>query len=215
MGFVKYKEKENQIVVKAYGDDGKFIKSFFIPSKLYPLSYDNYKIFESSNTLEIKDEDILNLINTVKFKLAHCYTMSEMLLDTLKDYNIKSYSGWFFIGGQVPIFHSWCVLDDKYLIDLSNDHETITGYIKENYSEFSRDIYAKVSRLFMNMKNTDRIAHIGKVGEDFFYIGCEDIPNNARKTFRNLKKAYPNHESDLSVGGVGTLSPIQMEIMKN
>lgn len=213
---MKYIEKENKVVVKLYEDD-TFLQSVIIPTSKYPLSSNDFKVFSCENTEIITDKNILNIIDSVKFELGHCYLMADKLVSALRDYHAEMYSGWRFSGDVLPVHHSWCIIEDKYLIDLSDMDDDLMQYIKTHVGTFDKNMqlpkefYIEYMKKATELKNTERITHIGRVSERAFYVGSKDNMENAKQIYRNLITKYPDHEIIRNKNGMGT--PLQLEIM--
>lgn len=195
------KLREDRAVVKLYKQDGCFMKSIIIPTVQYPLN-GTYRVFHSGNTEELKDQNVLDIFNNQTYRIGHCYSNTQGLLDDLLSagYNVKSYAGWLFVGeSNLPIHHCWAVLDDNIILDLSDDLDVMYGMNGHLFSQATtieefRELITQFVREAKNQPNSVRCQPVGVPNRLFLYVGCECLPNEARKIYQDLIREFPNHE---------------------
>lgn len=192
--------KEDKCVWKLRDGNGNFIKSIITPTSMYPLHNDSFSVFTDDNTKIITDKKVINIINKLSFQKGRCYSNSEKIINALKGYNAKAFAGWFFMPSHTiyPIHHSWVVLDDNCIIDMSNDLVALQDVgvdfsVKYNDQKKLYDDLAECLKKINVMKNADRCYPFGKT-HGCIYIGCECEPNEAKKDYNSLIALYPNHE---------------------
>lgn len=193
-------EKTDRAVAKIRDKNDKFIKSVIIPTELYPLNNNDFRVFHWSNTKEITDVKVLELIDKVKYQIGHCYQNTTEVVDILRkhDYNVKSYVGWLFVGVHTfPVHHCWAVINDNEVIDLADDFSILfSAYNIQNLSniEESRKVLLDFEQANKNKKNTERCGNLGKASSMLYYVGSECEPNTGRRIYRELIDKYPSHE---------------------
>ena len=69
-----------------------------MPTNYYPLHNDDIHVFFDDNVALLTDEKVLSLIDTVKYKVGHCYHNAETIYKilTANEYDEKMYCGWIF-----------------------------------------------------------------------------------------------------------------------
>jgi len=190
-----------KVAVKMY-DDGEFVGSIIIPTELYPLN-NKPVVFHYENTSRVTDERVLEVFDSVRYEIGHCYTNTLNLVSRLQEngFDAKSYVGWLFVGDNTtPIHHCWCVLGDSVL-DLSDDYSVM--YSKENAKNFEGKSYEECQLLIAdfcavarNYPNRQRCAPVGTPSPSFLYVGCECSPIEGREIYRKLMGKFPNHECE-------------------
>lgn len=213
MWFDKTKVKENKVVVKLYDENRHFRKSVIMPTVMYPLNDNNIKVFHCDNTDFVTDKHLLDLIDTVPYKIGFCYENTSHILDVLNShgYEAKSYVGWLFVDDtQFPIHHCWTVVNDNQIIDLADDLKQMLN--EQNAQKFkdvnmdigeSRKLLASFAESSRKYKNSVRCYPIGKASPIYYYVGTECNPDKGRKIYQNLIKAYPHHECQRNVNKQG------------
>lgn len=210
-----YKEyitlKENKAIVKLYDAENRFVKSVIVPTIQYPLN-GKYKIFHCENTEAVKDEKVLEIFDSVKYKIGHCYTNVGILVGRLQNagYDAKSYAGWLFTGkGEFPVHHCWVVLDGKSVLDLSDDFTAmLSGKNADNFRKtMSKKEMAETIASFQmaarTQKNHIRCYPVGIPTGFLLYIGCECDPEEGRKIYQDLIKNFPNHDCERNCDNSG------------
>ena len=194
--------KEDKAVVKLY-KEGVFLKSVIVPTVYYPLN-GKYEIFHYENTEKVTDENILNIFDSIKYKIGHCYQNTDALVTALKTagYDAKSYVGWLFTGNdQLPVHHCWCVLEGRYVLDLSDDYtQMLSGENGKNFEKAEnqkddfRYVIASFQKTAKSWLNQQRCYPVGTPTAFLYYVGCPCEPEEGRKIYQNLMRAYPDHE---------------------
>jgi len=201
------KIKNNQVIVKLYDEENKFIKSIVLPTKYYPLN-DNPEVFHYKNTQKLKNETIVKVFNKVKYLIGHCYTNTEELVKELRKEGIeaKSYVGWLFTEkGQPPIHHCWVVVNGNTVLDLSDDFTVmLCGENGKNFESLETKIeraqmIASFHKAAKEVENSIRCSPVGTPTPFLLYVGCECDPNKGREIYRNLVLQYPDHECQRNV----------------
>lgn len=204
------KIRENAVIFKLHSaEDGSFVKSCVFPSELYPLNNSNnnpIRTFHHNNTAEITDEKVKEVIDRVVYRIGGCYQNSFELMKLLQESGIedvKAYAGWACITNtQFPVHHSWLVLNENSIIDLSDEVDSMLE-IEENRENLTEEevLEKMVSyrKSIINKKNTERIHHIGKCSKGMYYVGCECEPYEAKQIYKNLIARYPRHEAQRNV----------------
>ena len=107
-------KKANRVIYKVSGE------TISIPSRMYPLESDSFQCFNADNTSEIVDEKIKDIFDSIKPETGRCFTNAETLCVALNKagYPAEQYVGWLFMENELPIHHSFVVLND-HILDLS------------------------------------------------------------------------------------------------
>lgn len=210
------KEKPEKIVAKLKNEYGNFKKSVIIPTDYYPLNKDEFKVFHCNNTKKVVDEALLMTINKAEYKIGHCYRNTENIVHLLKEagYDVKSYVGWLFVAEtQFPVHHCWAVVDDIYVIDLSDDFTMM--FSAENYKNFvglnvmeTRVAMLEFALEARKQPHSVRCSPVGKPSPMLYYIGCECEPEDGKRIYNELIKKYPVHECQRNCDTNG-LNPTQ------
>lgn len=209
-------------------EKGKFIieeiteKPIVIPSQLYPLN-GTLEIFYSENTEDCADQQLREIFDGVRAAMGFCYTNIENLVEALEAAAIQSerytaYVGWMFIGDTLPVHHTFMVVDNKYMLDFSTDKlfedgQRYSGLTQEEVKEQIAKEYLERRRL----KNSER-ATFGKVGSLYLYLGSRCRPQDGKRIYQKLVKAYPKHPCIRNVtptGATDTQNRIFREIIKS
>lgn len=196
------KIKEDKVVAKLKNADESYKGSVVIPTDYYPLNKAGFKVFTHENTVKITDEAILRGVDSVKYKIGHCYENTEAVAKVLRKRNVdvKTYVGWLLVGKtQFPIHHCWVVVGKNQIIDLADDLRLM--YSEENSKAFEgktieeqRLLMADFAMWASTLRNSQRCFPIGNVNPLFIYVGCECEPDAGRKIYQELMRKYPNHE---------------------
>lgn len=221
MSNYKYTVKANKVVAKLYNDNNAFVKSFIIPTERFPLQSNSFKVFTYENTKVLEDKDVIDIIDSCKWKVGHCYGCHDELYKRLKEKGIDAsyYVGWVF-RGKTPIHHAWVVVNQEYLIDLSDDEwlfvtnlnsdesntrkQILEQFKKSDLSELTIDEWREVRLSFVlktqKMKNSERCMPLGYIcSEQILYVGCESTADLGRLEYNRLMQKFPNHESYTNV----------------
>ena len=196
------KEKTNKVVVKLKNPDDTFKKSIILPTDMYPLNSDNFRIFTYKNTEFVSDECVHIIFNSITYKPGHCYQNAKALADKLKSrgYNAKTYVGWLFVGKyEYPVHHCWVVLDENKVLDLSDDFsqmlnaENSKHFVGENEKD-TRALIVDFCIAAKNWPNSMRCYPLGTPTAFLYYVGCECDADEGRRIYQRLIKQFPDHE---------------------
>lgn len=201
--------KDKKTVIKVHNEKGEYKKSAIIPTNYYPLN-DDMEIFNIRNTEEIKDEKVLEIFDSIEYKIGRCYTNTKELSTALRKagYDAKTYCGWLCVSeNQFPIHHCWTVLGNS-ILDLSDD---LTIFMYMNHSEMEKDISLDKSREVLadfyykarKFKNRERCYPVGIPTPTYLYIGSECDPMNGISIYNNLIDEFPNHECQRNCNSKG------------
>lgn len=139
-------KKANRVIYKVSGE------TISIPSRMYPLESDSFQCFDADNTSEIVDERIIAIFDSINPEVGRCFTNAENLCTALQKegYPAEQYVGWLFMGNELPVHHSFVVLDG-HILDLSislksEDFEKLDSItVKCKTKDEARNIYCKKS----------------------------------------------------------------------
>ena len=196
------KVKSDRVVAKIRDKDDKFIKSVIVPTEYYPLNGNGFSVFHYENTKQITDEKVLELIDSVPYKIGHCYQNTSDIASILRKngYDIKTYVGWVFVGLHTfPVHHCWAVLNGNEVIDLMDDFSVMfSADNAQNFANLSleeaREVLLSFALASKDKKNSVRCGNIGKVSDILFYVGSECSPETGRMVYNDLIRKYPSHE---------------------
>lgn len=203
--------KEDKAVVKLVNEDRSFKKSIIIPTDYYPLN-GKYEVFTYANTKQTVDEEVLGAFDKVKYRIGHCYSNTEELVQSLQKlgYNVKSYVGWAFVNAcDFPIHHCWAVLNGETVLDLSDDFTMVySGANGENFTEDlteeeRRELIVSFHLAASKVPNSARCYPVGLATPFMLYIGCECSPEEGRNIYNNLIRKYPGHECERNCDASG------------
>ena len=174
---------------------------------------------------------MLNLIDTVKYEVGHCYHNAETIYKVLtaNGYDAKMYCGWMFPTASanqmtLPVHHAWVVLNDNAVIDIANDYVYMVQYLenlvgkeylqKLNPAEWRQE-FVKARKYIVknNVKNSER-CNLGLTC-DGVYIGCEIYSAiEGIALYQNMKTKFPKHETDRNVNKM-SINPLQAMLLEN
>lgn len=203
--------KEDRIVCKSKD------LNVVIPSAKYPLKNGEIKVFSEFNTVDItKDREIIeDIFNSVQQEYGRCYNNAEKLAEelTANKIDFKLYAGWLFVDRQLPIHHSFIVINTSSVIDLSvhNNHYKDLTYellTKFKSKDEARPAYAAFIKDIAKNPNSETCT-FGKVTKNTIYIATETLPSEARIILKDLMNKYPRHEAYLNLSGIGNASKLQ------
>lgn len=179
-----------------------------IPSPMYPLESENFRLFTESNTSEITDKNIINIFDSLEFQLGRCFTNSEKLYNALREagYPAEQYVGWVFTGNELPVHHSFVVLDnhilDTTISFLSQDIEKLS-YINLLPQQQQREKLADYYLSQESLPNHEKRI-FGAVDPMYLYIGAPGTAAQGIQRNKELRTVYPNHPCFQNVKGNST-----------
>lgn len=182
-----------------------------IPSQKFPLKNDHIKIFHNENTENCHDKKVLNIYNSIDFKLGKCFNNTKMMIDIFninEIKNVEAYAGWLFVGYDFPIWHSFCVYKENIILDFISDlkHDTDIG----KYD--GKNIKGKYINFYKNQSQKSNIERFGagQVDKLYLYIATKCSPDEAIGIFEKLQRSYPKHPSYKTFG----TTELQKELIK-
>ena len=189
--------KQDKVVVKLYDDDGKFTTSVIVPTVMYPLN-GPYQFFTAENT-SLAGEEMFEAIDRVSYQVGHCYTNTQNVVKELRKagFNAVPYAGWLFTNEGTPIHHCWAVVNEKIVIDLSDDQTVMRMGFPEDGSVTKDNVYeffADFTRVTSKWPNSKRCYPMGQPFPLWLYIGCPCEPEDAVRIWKQLLVQFPNHE---------------------
>lgn len=186
-------KKTNRVIYKVCGE------TISIPSRMYPLESDAFKCFDADNTSEIVDEKIKTIFDSIKPEVGRCFTNAENLCAALnkEGYPAKQYVGWLFMEDELPVHHSFVVLDD-HILDLSvslksEDYailDTLTA--KCNTKDEARECIAEYMLQKEQLPN-HQCCIFGAIDKTYHYIGAPGTREDGIKRNKELRRVYPQH----------------------
>lgn len=186
-------KKTNRVIYKVCGE------TISIPSRMYPLESDSFKCFDADNTSEIVDEKIKVIFNSIKPEVGRCFTNAENLCVALnkEGYPAEQYVGWLFMEDELPVHHSFVMLDD-HILDLSislksEDYvmlDTLTA--KCNTKDEARECIAEYVLQKEQLPNNQRCI-FGVVDSTYHYIGAPGTREDGIRRNQELRRIYPQH----------------------
>lgn len=192
---------ENKVVVKIRNSDMSFRKSVIIPTISYPL---NGKVctFSSKNTKRVEDKAVLDIFDSVRYKIGFCYQNTQKLVSKLQaaGYDAVSYVGWLFTSvTDFPVHHCWCVLNGESVLDLADDYTVmLSGTNGDNFKDKSidevREAFVSFAKEAKKHKNSERCAIVGTPTPFLLYVGSPCDPEEGRRIYQKLIAAMPDHE---------------------
>ena len=185
-------KKANRVIYKVSGE------TISIPSRMYPLESDSFQCFDADNTSEIVDERIIAIFDSINPEVGRCFTNAENLCTALQKegYPAEQYVGWLFMGNELPVHHSFVVLDG-HILDLSislksEDFEKLDSItVKCKTKDEARERIAEYI-LQKELPNHQRCV-FGVVDEAYHYIGAQGTREDGIKRNKELRKIYPQH----------------------
>lgn len=220
------KIKKDKVVVKIQHEDGSFRKSVIVPTDYYPLYSNDFKVFHAENCRNISKEEgdfsqtVIDIFNKCGFSIGYCYTNAEMLKTRLckAGFEAVQYVGWLFTDvTQIPVFHSWVVLDGNIVLDYSDFYTACFMYNSDVWK--GRADSVEVLSSFFKYVKQERIANalvcypLGVPAIGCIYVGCPCGAEEGRALWRNMIKKYPDHDSNRHGDTNGT--DIQQRIWKD
>ena len=170
-----------------------------IPSRMYPLESDLFQCFDTGNTSEVVDEKVVSIFNSIKPEVGRCFTNAENLCIALKKegYPAEQYVGWLFMEDELPVHHSFVVLND-HILDLSislksedfSKLDSMTAKCKTK--DEARECIAEYIRQTEQLPNHQRCI-FGVVDKTYHYIGAPGTREAGIKRNQELRQIYPQH----------------------
>ena len=186
-------KKANRVVYKVGGE------TISIPSRMYPLESDSFQCFDVDNTSKIVDEKVIAIFDSIKPEVGRCFTNAENLCVALNKagYPAEQYIGWLFMGAELPVHHSFVVLND-HILDLSISMksedfaklDSMTAKCKTK--DEARECIAEYIRQTEQLPNHQRCI-FGVVDKEYYYIGAPGTREDGIKRNKELRKIYPQH----------------------
>ena len=207
---IHVRQKPDKVVVKLRNVDGSFKESCITPTVMYPLN-GKPEVFTYNNTCRTTDTELLKIFDSVKYNVGKCYQNTIDLVAALREngYDVKPYVGWLYVSEHsYPIHHCWAVVNN-HVLDLSDDYTIMFHGQNGKYFEDcktveeQRELMADFRKEAAKQPNSIRCAPVGEPSSFLLYIGCECEPNEGRKIYRDLIKAYPNHPVHSNVDSNG------------
>lgn len=197
--------RPDRVVGKIRNRDGSFRSSVIIPTVMYPLS-GTPEVFSFRNTRPIEDEAVLEIVDSIKYRIGFCYQNTEAIVSALRKagYDARPYVGWIFTGScEYPVHHCWTVLGNS-VIDLGDDFTVmLSGENGERFKDCSpeeiRELTASFLTEAMTKPNRIRCYPVGMPTPFLYYVGSECEPEKGRRIYNELMAKYPNHESQRNV----------------
>lgn len=186
-------KKKDRVIYKVNGE------TISIPSRMYPLESDSFQCFDADNTSEIVDERIIAIFDSINPEVGRCFTNAENLCTALQKegYPAKQYVGWLFMGDELPVHHSFVVLN-FHILDLSialksEDFEKLDSITaKCKTKDEARERIAEYILQKEQLPNHQRCV-FGVVDEAYHYIGAPGTREAGIKRNKELRKIYPQH----------------------
>lgn len=186
-------KKANRVIYKVSGE------TISIPSRMYPLESDSFQCFDADNTSEIVDERVAAIFDSIKPEVGRCFTNAENLCVALNEagYQAEQYVGWLFMEDELPVHHSFVVLDGHVLdlsISLKSDDfaklDSVTAKCKTK--DESRECIAEYIRQKEQSPNHQRCI-FGMVDKMYHYIGAPGTREDGIRRNQELRQSYPQH----------------------
>lgn len=188
---------------------------------MYPLN-GKPKVFTFKNTKVCEDTAVLEIFDSIKYRIGRCYQNSKRLRDALVagGYDAKTYVGWLFTSASdTPIHHCWVVLDGDVVLDLSDDFTVMLG--GENKKNFkpnaSRgeaiEAIASFHQSAQKQKNSIRCFPVGLPTPFLLYIGSECEAERGVRIYNELVSSFPRHECqrNFDQNGLNATQRVMME----
>ena len=186
-------KKTNRVIYKVKGE------TISIPSRMYPLESDSFQCFDIDNTSEIVDEKVIAIFDSLKPEIGRCFTNAETLYAALKKvgYQAEQYVGWLFMGDELPIHHSFVVLDDHILdlsVSLKSEDFAKLDFVtaKCKTKDEARERIAEYMLQKEQLPNHQRCI-FGMVDEAYHYIGAPGTREAGIIRNEELRRIYPQH----------------------
>lgn len=192
--------KDDHIVFK--GLQGRNIT---IPSVMFPLDKNNYKIFCNYNTEDFDDPQMEQIcekvFDKIKPEVGYCYSNSEDLQKALSKKGIiaDTYVGWIFLGKDtLPLHHCFIVVDNTKVLDYGAAFTSEDVQLQQKYkNDANKDATVLLAEMHIQKNKLPNHQHygFGKVDPFYFYIAEKCEPLKGKQIFNQLMKSYQNHIS--------------------
>lgn len=210
---LKYIDKPERIIFMLKNGE-----KVVIPSRLFPLESEPYRLITSEITEPVKDEEVIRIFDSIDYSIGHCYTNSQMLVEALTKvgYPAKQYVGWIFPdGADYPIHHSFVMLEN-HILDLSieflfKDIQEMSQ--KQRSKEEAREALIQQHEVKKSVKNHEK-CNFGKCDSMYIYVASEGSAEEGKERNRILRLEYPNHPSFKNVTN-GITKTQQMMLQRN
>ena len=186
-------KKANRVIYKVSGE------IISIPSRMYPLESDLFQCFDADNTSEIVDEKIKDIFDSIKPEVGRCFTNAENLCVALNEagYQAEQYVGWLFMEDELPVHHSFVVLDDHILdlsISLKSEDFAKLDSVTKIYKtkDEAREYLAEYILQKEQLPNHQRCI-FGVVDKMYHYIGAHGTREAGIRRNQELRQSYPQH----------------------
>ena len=210
-----YSEQDNGTFKVLY--NGMEKKEHALPNKLYPMPNSlSPQIFCLQNTCNLDDGGELARIlegKRIFGQLGHCYQTCDDVISALKEagytdrHTVQFYAGW--VNHDDPeswMHHAWVLVDGKSVIDLAH-HKGGPIRELEKLQTLGKSSGANVNlqRVANKLKRyekqdipfTERF-HYGSA-ENWCYIGTPSTSDEARASFNDLLRKFPDHPQYLNI----------------
>lgn len=202
----------------AYYISGIAPKAIKIPSQMYPvpgsvilIAAENTEPFPESQATE-KVREIYDSINP---GIGTCYTNTEKLMAALAAAGIEatSYVGWAFVGGGLPVHHSFAAIG-KHLLDFNPNFALLDQSQYKNLTlEEAREQFTNAMLKLRERPNSEYTT-FGKCSPRTLYFAAPCKPKDGLALFQNLMKTFPKHPSYLNVSKSTGASKTQAMMLK-
>lgn len=145
------------------------------------------------------DERVAAIFDSIKPEVGRCFTNAENLCVALNEagYQAEQYVGWLFMEDELPVHHSFVVLDGHVLdlsISLKYDDfaklDSVTAKCKTK--DESRECIAEYIRQKEQSPNHQRCI-FGMVDKMYHYIGAPGTREDGIRRNQELRQSYPQH----------------------
>lgn len=186
-------KKKDRVIYKVKGE------TINIPSRMYPLESDSFKCFDADNTREIVDEKIKDIFDSIKPEVGRCFTNAENLCTALQKegYPAEQYVGWLFMGDELPVHHSFVVLDG-HILDLSislksADFEKLDSITAK--CKTKDEARERIAEYMLQKEQLPNHQHcvFGVADEAYHYIGAPGTREAGIRRNQELRQLYPQH----------------------
>lgn len=186
-------KKANRVIYKVSGE------TISIPSRMYPLESGSFKCFDAYNTSKIVDERVVTIFDSIKPEVGRCFTNAENICMALNEegYQTEQYVGWLFMEDELPVHHSFVVLNDHILdlsISLKSEDFAKPDSMTKIYKtkDEAREYLAEYILQKEQLPNHQRCI-FGVVDKMYHYIGAPGTREAGIRRNQELRQSYPQH----------------------
>lgn len=181
--------------------------SYFFPSKEFPLSSKNLKLFEVNTTESLQDEDLVEakrIADQIDVRIGYCYSNCERFIEKHRELNSKlkyhCYTGWLILPTGYPIHHAWIVVNEKSVVDFTMSEAEIkrNSEILHLPIEDQREIILQDTLEAESLPNSQKML-LGLVPETIVYIGTKSSPNMGRILYNKAKEENGSYQYDRGI----------------